>query len=242
MEKVRSRLRAEWPGSFQRERQFRARFRFKYERAAQHVTVSGDVLGDRVHGDIGAKLQGRWFMDVATVLSQATRILLLFRHGNDRRDIRDAEQRVGRRFHPDEPGLGSDGLFNRAQVLHVDLRVSKSPVAHQAFQQDERAVKDVRSGEDVVARGQRLKHRERGCAAGGESQRRGAIFNRGQSTLQSLPIRVTGPRIQMTARQTAISSLSNVVERWMAGVTSRVDSLQMAGVNSFGLNLHDETE
>jgi len=29
----------------------------EYERAAQNVTVSGEVLGDRVHGNIGAQLQ-----------------------------------------------------------------------------------------------------------------------------------------------------------------------------------------
>ena len=146
-----------------------------HDRAAHHVGVPAQVLGRRVHHRVGAQrdrpLQVRRGERVvhdeqgACVAGQA----------GQRGDVRDAEQRVGRRLDPDHPGLapGQRGP-HRGRVVDPHRLVAHAPALVDLGEEPERSAVGVVGDEDVIAgRADGAEQAVFGGHAGGEGQRPG---------------------------------------------------------------------
>ena len=144
--------------------------------AEQHVAVAGQVLGHRVHDDVGAELERALEQGRGEGVVDHAEHAALAGGGQQRRQVGDLEQRVGRRLEPEQVGAVEGGQ-HRLGVGDVDP-------AHRgrAF-----GLTDRERGERGVVRGI---GRDDGAAVGeqGEGRRHGR-HTRGDSTSASPPSR-----------------------------------------------------
>jgi hypothetical protein len=173
-------------------------------RAAQHVAVTAEVLGRRVHDEVGAQLErpGQHRRGPGVVAGHAgTR---LPRQGDDRRNVRHAHERVRRRLDPDEARGRADRGRDRGRVSHVDRGVLQTPPGVDLGQELAGDVVRVVGHDDVIARGEGLEDGGRGRHAGGEGGRRGPCLELGETALERPPIGVRIPGVDVTARKAAV--------------------------------------
>ena len=118
------------------------------------------------------------------------------RHGPPRPPgmCRPPQQRVGRRLHPDQPGLGPDGLLELVQAGHVDHAEPQPPPLEQPGRDAVGPAVHVGRQHQVIA-GARVCSTVEVAAIPGEAQRpapRRHPLQRGQARLQVRPGRVPG--------------------------------------------------
>ena len=171
--------------------------------AAHHVAVPADVLGGGVHHDVRAERQGllqvRGGEGVVDHEQRASRTGV----GGERGDVRDAEQRVGGRLHPDELGAARlDGVDHGAGVGQVDGRVVDAPRAEHTRDQPVGPAVGVVGHHDVVAGAQhRAQQRVLRGEPGREREARAAALGRTQRLLERRARGVRGPRVLVPAAQ-----------------------------------------
>jgi len=175
------------------------------ERPAHDVAVTADVLGRRVHDDVGAErdrlLQVRRREGVVDREHSTHRA----RVRSDSADVRDREHRVRGGLDPHELGAtGLDRVEDRARVREVDRRVVDAPRAEHARDEPVGAAVRVVGHDDVVARPQRrAQQRVLGCEPRGERERRGAALGRAQRLFERRARRVARARVLVPAAQPA---------------------------------------
>lgn len=164
--------------------------------AADHVRVAVEVLGGRVHDDVGAQaeraLQHRRGKGVVDHDQQA----VLARDRGDGGDIDQLEHRVGRGFDPHHLGAGTDRGFEGGRIGQVDeAEIQAGGAATHALEQAEGAAIQVVHRHHVAAGVQQLHHRGGGGHAGGERERTRAAFQRRDTALIRKARGVVGARI-----------------------------------------------
>ena len=155
-----------------------------HQHAADHVGMAVEVLGRRMHDDVGAvferALQDRRGEGVVDRDQQA----VLLRDGGDGGDVDDLQQRVGRGLDPHQPGLRRDRGFERRRIREVDeAEVQRRAALADALEQPVAAAVQVVHRDDVVAavqqfqqgRGRRQPGREREAAAAALQRRHAAL-------------------------------------------------------------------
>ncbi len=174
--------------------------------AAHHVAVATEVLGGRVHGQVGAEgerlLQGGrgegvvdGDEDVGPERPCRAGGGAGRRGAGQRRnrfDVDDAQQGVGGRLDPHQPGGGPQRRPHHVEVGEVDgLDHQAGGGVHAQGQSDGAAVGVVRQ-QDVVARGEEAQHGVGGRHPAGKGVAVGRAFEGGQVALQGQPARVLG--------------------------------------------------
>ena len=123
------------------------------QRAADDVGVAAEVLRRRVHDDVGAERRaaaaGTGEANVLSTTSSAPRVV---RELGQRGDVGDAEQRVGRRLAPDDPGRRPRTPARTAsRSSSGDRGVLQAPPREHPGDQPEGAAVGVVGDDDVVA-------------------------------------------------------------------------------------------
>jgi hypothetical protein len=141
------------------------------QRAADDVRVPAHVLGGRVHDHVGAERERLLQVGGGEGVVHDQQRPRVVRHLGERGDVADAEQRVGRRLHPDDPGLarlhgGAHGL-DRGQVRR---RPVDAPALVDLGEEPEGAAVRVVGDDDVVAG---VAHRAQQAVLGGEPRGEG---------------------------------------------------------------------
>ena len=172
----------------------------------------------------------------AKVLSTNTFAELFRAEFGDCGDVGDRQQRVGGRFHPDQPGLRGDRRADRVEIGQRDRGVLHTPLGEDLVDQPERSAVGV-VGDDHMITGaqQRTQHAVAGRHAGAERAAESALFDGGQRGFQRGPGRVAGAGVLESAAQTADA----VLGEGAAGVDRGIDRAgrrvgPVAGVNGLG--------
>lgn len=143
-----------------------------------------DVLSDGVDDDIGTVVQRVLNVGAQEGVIDDNQDTVLVGHGSDLLDIDQAEGGVGGGFDPDQLGLvGADELldveFDARRESHLDTmgggNLGEVPVG---------STIDIGDGDDVRARGERLKDDGGGCGARGEGKGIFGVFKSGNGLLE----------------------------------------------------------
>ena len=150
------------------------------------------------------------------------------------------QQGIGRRFQPEEPGLGTDRRRQGREVGHVHEVRADPPVGEKLFGGFAEAIVDVAGQEHVRARRQGLEQGGAGRHAGGEDERRLPPLEREQGLLELLLVGVGLADIGVPAQRDA-PLVAGEGGREVDGRGDRsgrgVDPV--AGVHREGLESHD---
>ena len=92
----------------------------EHQRTAQHIAVAAEVLGGRMHRDIGAQGQRALQQRGGEGVVDHRQCAGGMRDLHQRSDVADLHARIGRRFDPDQRRLQRAGGADRVQVAHVD--------------------------------------------------------------------------------------------------------------------------
>ena len=120
------------------------------ERAADDVGVTAEVLGRGVQDDVRAQRERLLQVGRGEGVVDDEPGPGLPRDVRDRRDVRDAQQRVGRRLAPDDPGGRPQRGPQRVDVREVDRRVLDAPRREDLVDEPERAAVGVVRDDEVV--------------------------------------------------------------------------------------------
>ena len=121
-------------------------------RAADDGGVAGQVLGRRMHHDVGALLERPAEVGGRRGVVDDQRHADPPRHLGERRDVGDVAAGVGDRFAEDRLGVAVDGLLDGGQVLGVDEARRPAEAADGVAELGDGAAVKPRRGDDVVAR------------------------------------------------------------------------------------------
>ena len=122
-----------------------------HERAADDVGVPAEVLGRRVQHDVRAQRERLLQVGRGEGVVDDEPGARLARDVGDRGDVRDAQQRVGRRLAPDDAGGRPDRRAQGVEVAEVDGGVLDAPRREDLVDQPVRAAVGVVRDDDVVA-------------------------------------------------------------------------------------------
>ena len=151
--------------------------------AHDDVRVAVDVLGDRVHDNVGAVVERVLHIRAHEGVVDDDHDAVLVGDGGDLADVDEREGRVGGRLDPDELRVGADQLgdvdFNARAEGHLDV-VGEGDLGEVAV----RAAVDVRHGHDVRAGGERLQDVGRRGRAGAEGERIAGVLERGDCAFE----------------------------------------------------------
>ena len=211
----------------------------QHERATEQVAVAAEVLGGGVHRDVGAELEGALeHGGRPSVVHHAERAARV-RQVGEGGDVHDADERIGRRLHPDDLRRRPHGALHRVEVGHVHDVGEQPPAGKDLSELAEGAVVGVVRREHMVARRQRLEHRERGRRAGAIGDGGRASFERGECLLQRVAIGVRRPAVDVASAvrsvHIALEGAAQVDGRG-DGAAHRVGSV--AGMDGEGLDAH----
>ena len=150
-----------------------------------------EVFGRGVHHNIKSMLQRA--MDRRRgegVIGDADQVMAS-RDGGDGAEIRQLQQRVGGRFHPDHARIGADRRFNPLQVVGFHpAHLQTSATAAHVFQQAVSAAIHIIDRHQVTVLIQQLQHGGDGGQPGGERVAARAVFQVGDRRLQRVAGRV----------------------------------------------------
>ena len=168
-----------------------------HDGAADHVAVPADVLGRRVHDDVGAERER--LLEVRRrerVVDDEHRAGVVGDLGQ-RLDVGDGQQRVGRGLDPDDPGLpGADGGANRVDVADVRGTVLEPPAPLDLVEEPEGAAVRVVGDHRVVTRlGEPAQDRVLGGEAAGEREAPLPLLECREGTLERGAGRVGGAAV-----------------------------------------------
>ena len=114
------------------------------------------------------------------------------------------QQRVGRCFNPDNPGVGLQGSGDNIQLRHVNKAGADLPLGKQVLQDIGGAMVNVQRRQHMVTGLQALKN----CRHSGQSRAKSrthlAPFQRRQRRLQAVSVGVAVAGVQITARVGAV--------------------------------------
>jgi hypothetical protein len=164
--------------------------------ATDQVGMAAQVLGRRVHHDVGAELQRpRQHRRGEGVVHDQQRSVRVGRLGG-RPDVDDFQHRVGRRLDPDQACLGAHGLLQRPRLLdgHEAEPQPGGSLPHPAEQSKGPAVQVV-AGHHVRTAVQQLQQRCRRRHAGGKSKTTDAALEIGHALLVRVAGRIVAARV-----------------------------------------------
>ena len=207
--------------------------------AAEDVAVAAEILGRRVHHEIGAELN-RPLQDGCRprVVDGEPRA----RPARDRgsgRDVGHVQPRVRRRLSPDEPGTRSHGRLDGRRIGHVHERRLQAPPREVIAQQDRRAVVGILGRDHVIAGIERLEDGRRRGRSGRERRGARAAFQLAETRLEREPRGVGRPRVNETAGILAVRGAlegSGQMNRRRHRARARIDGA--AGMNGQRFDVH----
>ena len=121
--------------------------------AEQHVAVAGEVLGHRVHDDVGAELERSLQQRRREGVVHDREHAALAGRRQQGRQVGDLEQRVGRRLEPEQVGA-VEGREHRAGVGDVDPAHGGRPLGLAGAERGDDAVVGRVGGDDGAAVGE----------------------------------------------------------------------------------------
>ena len=162
-----------------------------HRQAGDDIGMAVEVLGRGVHHNIKPMLQRA--MDRRRskgVIGDADQVMAA-RDGGDGAEIRELQQRVGGRFHPDHARIGADRRFNSRQVVGFHpAHLQTSATAANVFQQAVSAAIHIIDRHQMTVLIQQLQHGGDGGQPGGERVAARAVFQVGDRRLQRVAGRV----------------------------------------------------
>jgi hypothetical protein len=167
--------------------------------AAHQVAVAADVLGGRVHDDVGAQFQRPGEHRRGEGIVDPHQHPLAVRDLDASGDIGDRHPRIARAFQPQQLGAGRERGFQGAEIRRVGERHRDSGAVGDFMQQAVGAAVDVAAGDDMVAAFERRDHAMRGCHAAGKGQGPHAALERGERGLEGFARRIAAPRVVVLA-------------------------------------------
>ena len=173
-----------------------ARLAADNHRPADHVRMSVQILGRRVHDDVEAELERSLDPRAGKRIVGDRDQIALAGDLRDRGQIDQLEQGIARRLDPDHPGIGADRRAQPLRIGHVDeadAQVGRA-LAHVLEQPVSPAVQIV-AGDDVRARVQRVDQRRHARQPRGEGEPARAVLEAGDACFQRGPRRVAGARV-----------------------------------------------
>src|SRR5947209_4376223 len=124
-------------------------------------------------------------------------------------------------------------------MSHVNKRRLDPPRNKMVLEQKRCSIKHVFPNNHVVPRGKRLEKAMGGCIAGGKSNGRGTLLQRGQAIFQRRPVRIALPRVAMPAgKATILGALISGGKVNGRSNIARARLNSMAGMDRSCLNLH----
>lgn len=153
--------------------------------ARHHIGVAVKVFGGGVHHHVKAQSQRTLQIRRGEGVVRHADELMLFGDRGDGAQIRQLEQRVGRRFDPDHFGIRLDRLFQPGEIRrrHVSHAQAGGAAAH-FFQQAVGAAVQVVYRDQVAVFIEQLQHRGAGRQTGGEGVAAAAAFQFGDGAFQ----------------------------------------------------------
>jgi len=90
-----------------------------HRQSAQHVAVTAEILGATVDDEVDTEVAGPLADGCSQGVVADRQRSCPMGDGSDRLEIRDVEQRVGRRFDPDHVCPPADGIPHRCEVGEI---------------------------------------------------------------------------------------------------------------------------
>ena len=120
--------------------------------------MSAEILGGGMQNEIGAQIEGSLKYRRPGIVANAKRagVVQNFRRGGE---IDNSQQRIGRRFHPDQLRIRSQRFFYCCEVAHIDEIGLQTPATENFAKQTSCAVVGVNVRENVIGGRERLKNR-----------------------------------------------------------------------------------
>ncbi len=175
------------------------------QRAADDVRVPADVLGRRVHDDVGTERERVLQVGRGERVVDDEQRAGGVRQVRELADVGDGEHRVGRRLDPDGLRLpGPDRGAHGVEVGQVDLGVVDAPRAGDARDEPVGAAVRVVGHDDVVAGAEHgAQHDVLGAEARGEGEgASGGPFERGEALLERGAGRVGAAAVLVAGAET----------------------------------------
>ena len=170
-----------------------------HDRAADDVGVAVEILRRRMHDDVGAErdrlLQRRRQKRVVDDDERAD----LVGEARHRGDVDDAQQRIARRFDPDDLRLAGERRGERDGVVEIDDRAAVQAALGLVDEQAIAAAVAVVRHDDQIVRAELRGHqRDRGHAGRGDDRARAAL-EFGQGAGEHVAGRVARARVVVGA-------------------------------------------
>ena len=200
--------------------------------------MAAEIFCRRVNNEIGAEIERSLQNRRPGVVANGDRARLAhnFRY---RRKIDNFQQRIGRRFHPSQFRLRSHRFLHVIEIAHVDKIRFQTPTEEKRSQQSRRSVIRVDVREDMISRRKRLKKSHRGSRACAERRGCFAAFDRTDTALQRLAIRIVVARVHEPARVTSFHvalKCGGEMNGRGDGSGRRIDCV--SGMHGQGFNFH----
>ena len=156
------------------------------DRAANGDAVAANPFGQRIHDDIGAKLDGLAQIRRGERIVDQERQARFMGDFGGTRDIEHLQPRIADGLGDQEPRVGLDGGADAVQIARLDERGGNAETRQRMGQEIDRAAIERGGGHDVIAR---AKQRGDGEVQRGHAARRGnganAMFERRKPLLQN---------------------------------------------------------
>ena len=205
------------------------------EDAADNVGMTAKIFRRRMHDNIGAVIERTLAIGRGEGVVAADRDAMLLCDLGDGGDVDDLEQRVCRRFQPDEFCFRLDGGFKFRRVGQIDIVKRKiRRVAAHTLEQAERSAINIVHGDDIASRRKEFEHGRNRRHTRGESKSARTVFQIGDAALIGEARRVGAARINKTlVNAGALLRIGRrLVDRLHNGASGRV--MLLAGVDDAG--------
>ena len=164
-----------------------------HDGAADHVGVPAEVLRGRMHDGVRTELQGP--LDDRRSEGVVDGDERVAGPCYDRLDVDHIQQRVGRRLHPDQPGLGSERGLERVEVCLVHHVVAQPEAREHLVEQPVGPAVQVRRQQHVVTRIAVRRDERVRCRHAAREARAEAALQLAQRALERRAGRVRGARV-----------------------------------------------
>ena len=163
-------------------------------KAADHVRVAVDVLGDRMDDDVEAHAQRPLAVGRGERVVDHRQEAPPPGQRGDGRQIDQFQQWVGGAFHPHHAGIGADGRFQDRQVRRIDVsEIQIGAAVADLLEQPDGAAVEIVTDDHVRTVLQQVEHGGNGRQSGGERKTRLALLQVGHATLKGKSRGVLAP-------------------------------------------------
>jgi hypothetical protein len=163
---------------------------------ADQVGMAAEILGGRMHDDIGAEFEGPGQQRRREGVVDNQQGLARARDLGGGGDIHDLQHGIGRSLQPDHPGLRPQRPLQGARLLQLgEGEIQPGRALAHAAEQAEGAAVQVVTGNDMIAAVQQFEQGRGGGHAGSEREAANPPLQVGDAFFVSVPCRVVAARV-----------------------------------------------